>query len=104
MGLNSDLEELALENDIIEKRRGLDLYGRSTKPLKDSLKYTTDPHLEGISNDEMGAVQFVKDQGVDIRENGEFRALSDLSEEEEKKLINGLIKTGRPVQPLLNNI
>jgi RecJ-like exonuclease len=104
MGLNSELAELALENDIIEKRRGLDLYGRSTKPLKDSLKYTTDPHLEGISNDEMGAVQFVKNQGVDIRKNGGFRALSDLTEEEEKKLINGLIKTGRPVKPLLNNI
>jgi len=104
MGLNSELAELALENDIVEKRRGLDLYGRSTKPLKDSLKYTTDPHLEGISNDEMGAVQFVKTQGVDIRENGGFRTLSDLSEEEEKKLINGLIKTGRPVKPLLNDI
>lgn len=104
MGLNSELAELALENDIIEKRRGLDLYGRSTKPLKDSLKYTTDPHLEGISNDEMGAVQFVKQQGVEIRKNGDFRALSDLTEEEEKKLINGLIKTGRPVKPLLNNI
>ena len=104
MGLNSELAELALENDIIEKRRGLDLYGRSTKPLKDSLKYTTDPHLEGISNDEMGAVQFVKNQGVDIRKNGDFRTLSDLTEEEEKKLINGLIKTGRPVQPLLNDI
>lgn len=104
MGLNSELEELALENDIVEKRRGLDLYGRSTKPLKDSLKYTTDPHLEGISNDEMGAVQFVKNQGVDIRNNGDFRTLSDLTPEEEKKLINGLIKTGRPVKPLLNNI
>lgn len=67
MGLNSELEELALENNIVEKRRGLDLYGRSTKPLKDSLKYTTDPHLPGISNDEMGAVQFVKSQGVEIR-------------------------------------
>ena len=104
MGLNSELEELALENNIVEKRRGLDLYGRSTKPLKDSLKYTTDPHLTGISNDEMGAVQFVKSQGVEIRKNGDFRTLSDLSEEEEKKLINGLIKTGRPVQPLLNDI
>lgn len=104
MGLNSELEELALENNIVEKRRGLDLYGRSTKPLKDSLKYTTDPHLPGISNDEMGAVQFVKSQGVEIRKKGDFRTLSDLSEEEEKKLINGLIKTGRPVQPLLNDI
>ncbi len=104
LGLNSDLEKLAVENEIVKKRKGLDLYGRTTKPLKDSLKYTTDPHLEGISNDDNGAVQFVQSHGVNIRENGSFRTLSDLSEEEERKLINGLIKTGRPVQPLLNNI
>ncbi|MFP4230096.1 MAG: DHHA1 domain-containing protein [Candidatus Nanohaloarchaea archaeon] len=104
IGLNAELEELALENGIIEKRQGLDLYGRTTKPLKDSLKYTTDPYLPGISNDENGAVQFVQKHGVEIRKDGEFRTLSDLTEKEEKKLINGLIKTGRPVQPLLNDI
>jgi RecJ-like exonuclease len=104
IGLNQELEKLALENDIVDKRKGLDLYGRTTKPLQDSLKYTSDPHLPGISNDETGAIQFVQKQGVNIRENGGFRTLSDLSPEEEKKLINGLIKTGRPVQPLLNDI
>jgi RecJ-like exonuclease len=104
IGLNQKLEKLALENNIVDKRKGLDLYGRTTKPLQDSLKYTSDPHLPGISNDESGAIQFVQKQGVNIRENGGFRTLSDLSPEEEKKLINGLIKTGRPVQPLLNDI
>ena len=104
MGLNQDIAEEALEKDRIEKRRGLDLYGRTTKPLQDSLKYTTDPHLPGISNDESGAIQAVKSAGLELRKDGEFRSLADLNEQEEKQLINHLIKTGRPVQPLLNDI
>ncbi|MBC5792419.1 MAG: DHH family phosphoesterase [Nanohaloarchaea archaeon] len=104
MGLNKDLLERAEERELIEKRQGLDLYGRSTKPLHKSLMYTSDPHLEGITNNESGAIQFVKSCGVEIREDGDFRTLEDLSEEEEKKLISGMIKHGYPAQELMQNI
>lgn len=104
LGLNKDLEKEAVENDIVEKRQGLDLYGRTTKPLQKSLMYTSDPHLEGVSNNESGAIQLVKSAGIDIRENGDFRTLADLSEEEEQKLIHKMIKRGYPVQQLLNDI
>lgn len=104
MGLNKDLAEEAIEKCHIEKRKGLDLYGRSTKPLQKSLMYTTDPHLEGVSNDESGAIQLVKSAGIEVRENGDFRTLSDLDEREEKKLIDVMIRRGFPVQELLNDI
>jgi len=104
LGLNKDLLERAEENDLITKRQGLDLYGRSTKPIHKSLMYTSDPHLEGITNDESGAIQFLKSCGIDIRENGDFKTLSDLTEEEEKKVIHGLITQGYDVQPLLRNV
>ncbi|MFB6193062.1 MAG: DHHA1 domain-containing protein [Candidatus Nanohaloarchaea archaeon] len=104
LGLNKDLAEEALENNFIEKRKGLDLYGRTTKPLQKSLMYTTDPHLEGVSNNESGAIQLVKSAGIEVRENGDFRTLADLSGEEEKALINAMIRRGFPVQELLNDI
>lgn len=104
LGLNKDLLERAEENDLINKRQGLDLYGRSTKPLHKSLMYTSDPHLDGITNNESGAIQFVQSCGVEIRENGDFKTLEDLTEEEEKKLIHGFIKQGYNVQPLLRNV
>lgn len=104
LGLNKDMAEEAVENGIIEKRQGLDLYGRTTKPLQKSLMYTTDPHLENVSNNEQGAIQLVKSAGVDIRKNGDFRTLSDLTEEEEKKLINKMIKRGYEAPKLLNDI
>ena len=104
MGLNEQLADEAIENDIVDRRKGLDLYGRTTKPLQKSLMYTTDPHLEGVSNNESGAIQLVKSAGIDIRENGDFRTLADLEPEEEKQLINTMIKRGYPVQALLNSI
>lgn len=104
LGLNKDLLERAEKADLIHKRQGLDLYGRSTKPIHKSLMYTSDPHLDGITNNESGAIQFVQSCGVEIRENGDFKTLSDLTEEEEKQLIHGLITQGYSVQPLLRNV
>jgi single-stranded-DNA-specific exonuclease len=104
LGLNKQLAEEAVEKGIIEKRQGLDLYGRTTKPLQKSLMYTSDPHLDGVSNDESGAIQLVKSAGIEIRDDGSFRTLADLSEEEEKQLIHKMIKRGYPVQQLLNDI
>lgn len=104
LGLNKDLVKEAKENGFITERRGLDLYGRTTKPLHKSLMYTSDPYLEGITNKESGAIQAVKEAGIDIRENGDFKTLADLTEDEEKQLIHHLIKQSHPVQKLLNNV
>jgi len=104
LGLNKDLLERAEDSGVIEKRKGLDLYGRSTKPLHKSLMYTSDPYLEGITNSESGAIQFLKSLGLDIRDNGEFKTLEDLSEKEEKKIIHGLIRQGHDVEELLRNV
>jgi RecJ-like exonuclease len=104
LGLNKDLLAKAEKEGLINKRQGLDLYGRSTKPLQKSLMYTSDPHLEGITNNESGAIQFVQSCGIEIRENGNFKTLEDLTEEEEKKLIQGFIKQGYDIQPLLRSI
>jgi len=104
MGLNEQLAEAAVDEELVEKRKGLDLYGRTTKPIQQSLMYTTDPHLEGVSNNESGAIQLVKSAEISVRDNGGFRTLADLNPEEEKKLIHKMITQGFPVEQLLNPI
>ncbi|MFT4868795.1 MAG: single-stranded-DNA-specific exonuclease [Colwellia polaris] len=104
MGLNEQLAEEAVEEGLVDKRKGLDLYGRTTKPIQQSLMYTTDPYLEGVSNNESGAIQLVKSSGVDVRDEGDFRTLADLEPEEEKKLIHKMITQGFPVEQLMNSI
>ena len=104
-GLNREFLEEARENDLIEVKNGLMLYGRRSKSLVRALKYTTEPYMEGISNDESGTVQFLRKTGIDIRDDGDFRSLADLSEAEEKKLIHGLIERGyEGVQQLIGTV
>ncbi len=104
LGLNSELLKEAEEHGLINRRKGLDLYGRSTKPLHKSLMYTSDPYLDGITNSESGAIQFLKSAGIDIRQNGDFKTLEDLTEEEEKKIINELITRGYNAEELVQDI
>ncbi|MDY6788762.1 MAG: DHH family phosphoesterase [Candidatus Nanohaloarchaea archaeon] len=105
LGFNRELLEEAVENDLVEVKKGLRLFGRSTKSLVKALKYTTDPFLKGISGSESGAVQFLRSVDIDLKEDGEWRSLSDLSLEEEKKIVHGLITRGyEGVEELLGDV
>ncbi len=104
-GPNRDFLEKAEEKDMIEVKNGLRLYGRSSKSLVKALKYTTEPYLEGITENESGTVQFLRNTGIELRDDDGWRSLSDLSEEEEKRIINGLIKRGyEGVENLLGTV
>lgn len=104
LGLNGSLIEDAVEEGIIERKVGLKLYGRTRKSLVEALKYTTNPYLPGITNSESGAVQFLSELGIDLRENGGWRSLEDLSQEEEREIVHGLITRGYDVEQLLGDI
>ncbi|MDY6766030.1 MAG: DHH family phosphoesterase [Candidatus Nanohaloarchaea archaeon] len=104
LGLNQPLIEDAVEQGLIERKQGLKLYGRTRKSVVEALKYTTDPYLPGISNSESGAVEFLSSLGIDLRDNGDWRSLADLSLEEEKQIVHGLIMQGYDVEQLLGDI
>lgn len=104
LGLNETMMEDAEELGLVERKKGLRLYGRTRKSIVEAFKYTTDPFLPGISNDESGAVQFLSEVGVQLRENGGWRSLEDLSLEEEKRIVHDLITRGYDVDGLLGDI
>lgn len=104
LGLNEELMEDAMEQGVVEKRQGLKLFGRSGKSIVKALMYTTDPYLPGISNNEAGTVRFLSDTGLNLRADGDWRSLSDLSLEEEKQLIHALLTEGYDVGSLLGNV
>ncbi len=104
LGLNRGLMEQAEEHGLIERKTGLRLYGRTRKSIIDALQYTTEPYLPGISNDPSGAVQFLKEIGVNPRNNGDWRTLEDLSFEEEKQIVHGLLTRGYDVSGLIGSV
>lgn len=105
LGLNDSLMADAEEEGVITRKKGLRLYGRTRKTLVESLKYTTDPYLPGISNNESGAVQFLSDIGIELHDkDGDWRSLEDLTLEEERQIVHGLITRGYDVSDLLGDV
>lgn len=103
-GVNKQIKQEAVEKGKIEAKKGLDLYGRTTKPLHKSLMYTSDPYLEGITDNESGAVQFLQNSGIEVKNSNGFRKLEDLSESEEKLLINSLITEGYDIENIVRDV
>lgn len=92
-GLNKGILEEAVREGLLERRKGLRLFGRLSRPVHKSLQYTTRPYIPGISDNESGAIQFLSEIDIDPKDsNGEWKRLKDLSEEEEKKLASAIIK------------
>ncbi|MFB6265861.1 MAG: DHH family phosphoesterase, partial [Candidatus Nanohaloarchaea archaeon] len=104
LGLNESMMEDAVERGLVQRKQGLKLYGRTRKSIVEAFKYTTDPYLPGITNSEPGAVQFLSELGIDLREDGDWRTLEDLSLEEEKEIVHELIMKGYDVEQLLGDI
>jgi RecJ-like exonuclease len=75
----------------VEVRKGLRAFGRASKPIHKTLAYSTEHHIPGVSGDESSAIQFLSEIGLEIKNGDKFRSINDLSEEEEKKLITGII-------------
>ena len=62
-----------------------------TKPLHKTLEYCTDPFIPGVSGSESGAIQFLKQIGIDPKNNKGWKKMVHLTDEEIQKLIAGVI-------------
>jgi len=90
-GLGRKVLEEAETLGKISMGRGLRLYGRNSRPLHKSLEYSTDAVIPGITGSESNAVQFLAELGIDLKEQGRFRKLKDLSLDEQQRLASAII-------------
>ncbi|MFH1623242.1 MAG: DHH family phosphoesterase [Candidatus Aenigmatarchaeota archaeon] len=90
-GLGRKILEEAETLGKISMERGMRLYGRNSRPLHKSLEYSTDAVIPGITGSESNAVQFLAELGIDLKEQGRFRKLKDLSLEEQQRLASAII-------------
>jgi len=75
----------------IEIKKGLRMFGMQTKPLHKILEYSTDPYIPGVTGNEQGAVMFLKEYGIELKNESNFRRLIDLNDDELKRLVTGVI-------------
>jgi RecJ-like exonuclease len=74
----------------ISVTKDLKFYGRS-KPIHQSLAFSFDPFIPGVSGSESQAVQFLSEIGIPIMYDNEIRRLKDLTKEEKQKLATAII-------------
>ncbi|MCX8169542.1 MAG: DHH family phosphoesterase, partial [Candidatus Methanomethyliaceae archaeon] len=101
IGLNSIIAKEAETAKILRTKLGLRLYGSESRPLIQCLANTMDPYLPGLTGDEGACLKFIKSLGIEPKKiDGSWKTQSDLSSEELRALISGLIKylisTGLP--------
>ncbi len=91
-GLNKEILKDALYSKKLKKEKGLKLFGLQTRSINKLLEYSTDPFIPGITGNPEGAIHFLNELRIPIKnEKGEWRKLYDLSEEEVKNLVTGII-------------
>lgn len=89
-GLNSLIVEDAVATNLIKVEKDLMFFGRETRPIHRALASSNRPFLPGITGEEGVSAKFLKNLGIDLKENHRWRALRDLNPEERKKLSSAL--------------
>lgn len=92
IGMVGDLMETKigpLANSIINDaeakiRKGLLLYP-STRPLNKTLEYCSNPFIPGVTGNNQGAYELLREIGIGFTEKG-YKSLSELTEEEMQKI------------------
>jgi len=91
-GVNEELVNLAVREGLLEIRREIRLFGGPEYPLVSALERTTDPYLEGISDNSSGALKLVESLGIPVKIGDKWVTLSDLTEDQKRDLLNELVK------------
>jgi len=80
----------ALDNNLIEVKDGLRMYGVYTRPLSRVLEYSTNPYIPGVTGNRAGALKFIEEHGIARKGKSETIKLSDLHQDEVDKLLSAL--------------
>jgi RecJ-like exonuclease len=93
IGLNEKISQDAEKANLLKKKLGLKLHGFESRPIIQCLANTIEPYLPGLTGNEGACLKFIKNLGIDPkRPDGNWKTLSDLSNEEIKLLVSGLIR------------
>lgn len=83
------VESKIFETPFVEVEKGLNLFGRFSRPIHRTLELSDIP---GLSGSPSKVIQFLADLGISIQKNGKWRTLSDLTDEEKRKLADAIVK------------
>jgi single-stranded-DNA-specific exonuclease len=90
--LEKDIDKLnngILEEGEIKRKRGLLIYP-STRPLNRTLEFSSNPFIPGVTGNIEGVLELLREAGL-YPENGKYKSLIELNEEEMERLVTAII-------------
>jgi RecJ-like exonuclease len=92
VGINSEIMKIAQSHGLISVNLDLMFNGRETKPLHEALASTPYPYIHGITWNIENAYSVVKNSGVEMKENGRWRVLAEIQQEEKYMILDAVVK------------
>lgn len=89
-GLNSVLAKAAEEAGVVRVLDDIRYFGRETRPLHKMLEYSSDPFLPRITGNEEGALGFLLELGIELKDGDSWRSWAGLEEREKNTIVTAL--------------
>lgn len=108
--IGDSIQNIGISNNEITKdaevviKKGILLYP-STRPLNKVLEFSSEPYIPSVTGNKEGVFQLLKEVGLE-RENGQYKSLIELTEEEMTKVTTAILlrRLGRNNENLIGNI
>ncbi|MHA1377895.1 MAG: DHHA1 domain-containing protein [Candidatus Helarchaeota archaeon] len=91
-GLNELIIKDSEEIGLLKVERDLRFFGKESRPIHISLKYTTEPFIPGISGNEESCLRILMTAGIKPKDGKRWRTISDLSQKEKMNLNSAIVK------------
>lgn len=92
LGKNAEIAEEAKNLGQLQVDIDLLLYGRETRPIADSLAFTSQPFIEGLTWNREASYSLLKSADIPQKEGGRFRTPSDLTDDEKRRLLEAITR------------
>ncbi len=91
LSLNNLILKEAVSQGLVNSFKDLAFYGRETRPIHEAISSTTTPFLVGLTDNSDACLATLKAAGIELKSGDRWRTVSELSEDEKKKLVEAII-------------
>ena len=92
IGKNYEIANTAKEEGLVDIDLDLLLVGRETRPVSDSLAFTSQPFIEGLTWNRDACLSLLNSSGIQLKEGGRWRVPAELNDEEKRIVIETITK------------
>ena len=104
IGKNLEILETAKSLGLVKVDLDLLLVGRETRQLPDSLAFTAQPFIQGLTWNRDTCLSLLNSSGIELKDGSRWRVLADLSQDEKRSVLESISKyaTGKDATEIMS--